>query len=162
MLFEAAEDWKSDTFAIEVNTFVDTILASVFSHPSCQHRPIILSSFSPEICILVSLKQKAFPIFFLNESGNNPVGDIRSSSIQEAIHFATSWGLDGIIMAAEAFVCAPKLVGVAKVKGLVTGSWGAPNNEPECAKVSAVKILSIFIVLLVIHTYAKLFRLTIF
>ncbi|OKL55438.1 hypothetical protein UA08_09296 [Talaromyces atroroseus] len=146
MLFEAAEDWKSDTFAIEVNTFVDTILTSILSHPSCQRRPIMLSSFSPEVCILLSLKQNMFPIFFLNESGNNPVGDIRASSVQEAIHFATYWGLDGIIMAADPFVHAPNLVRVAKMKGLVTGSWGALNNEPECAKIQQAAGLDIIIV----------------
>lgn len=141
MLFEATNDWKSDTFAIEVNLFVDTILLSVLSHPSCRRRPIMFSSFSPEVCILMSLKQNTFPILFCNDSGNWPTGDVRASSLQEAIHFATSWGLDGISMASEPFVFAPLLVGVAKERGLVTASYGGLNDDPECAKVSAVLIM---------------------
>lgn len=144
MLSEAADDWKSDIFAIEVNLFVDTILLSVLSHPSCRCRPIMFSSFSPEVCILMSLKQNLFPILFCSESGNCPTGDVRASSLQEAIHFATSWGLDGIVMASEPFVFAPLLVGVAKERGLVTGSWGKLNDDPECAKVSAVLVYVFF------------------
>ena len=77
-----------------------------------------------------------FPVPFLNDAGNFPTGDIRASSLQEAIQFAASWGLDGIVMASEPFVFAPKLIGVAKARGLVTASYGALNDEPEYAKVS--------------------------
>ena len=136
MHFEAVDEWKSDNFAIELNLFVDTILSSVLSHPSCRFRAVMFSSFSPEVCILVSLKQSTFPIFFLNDSGNWPTGDVRASSLQQAVHFAKRWALDGVVMASEPFVYAPKLIGLAKAKGLMTASYGALNNEPDCAKVS--------------------------
>lgn len=137
MLFEA-DEWKSDNIAIELNLFVDTILSSILSHPSCRSRSVMFSSFSPEICILISLKQTTFPIFFLSDSGNWPTDDIRASSLQQAIHFAKRWALDGIVMSSEPFVYAPKLVGLAKGKGLVTASYGELNNEPDCAKVSSI------------------------
>lgn len=104
----------------------------------------MFSSFSPEICILVSLKQNVFPIFFLNDSGNWPTGDVTASILQEAIHFASSWGLDGIVMTSEPYVFAPLLVGVAKERGLVTSSYGALNDDPECAKVSPALIYTWF------------------
>ncbi|KAE8144373.1 hypothetical protein BDV25DRAFT_145691 [Aspergillus avenaceus] len=146
MLFEAADDWKPDILAIEANLFVDAILLTILSHPSHHHRPIMFSTFSPEICILLSLKQDLFPIFFLNDSANFPTGDTRASSLQEAIRFADTWGLDGIVMASETFVYAPGLISVAKGRGLVTASYGALNNEPECAKVQADAGLDIIIV----------------
>lgn len=136
MAFEAIDEWKSDSIAIEPNIFVDAILSNVLLHPSCRSRSVMFSSFSPDICILISLKQSTFPVFFLNDSGNWPTGDVRASSLQEAIHFANRWALDGIVMASEPFVFAPKLVGVAKGKGLMTASYGALNNEPDCARVS--------------------------
>ena len=136
MAFEAIDEWKSDSIAIEPNLFVDAIISTVLLHPSCRSRSVMFSSFSPEICILISLKQSTFPVFFLNDSGNWPTGDVRASSLQEAIHFANRWALDGIVMASEPFVFAPNLVGVAKRKGLMTASYGALNNEPDCAKVS--------------------------
>ncbi|KAL4867507.1 Glycerophosphodiester phosphodiesterase domain-containing protein [Aspergillus spectabilis] len=123
-LFEATTDWSSDPIAIEINTFVDTILSTILSHPSSRQRPIMLSSFSPEVCIVLSLKQTLFPILLLNDSGNAATGDTRASSLQDAIAFATRWGLDGIIVASEPFVFAPKLVGVAKRRGLVVGVMG--------------------------------------
>ncbi|KAL3456696.1 ankyrin repeat-containing domain protein [Aspergillus heterothallicus] len=129
MLFEAASDWCSDTFAIEINAFVDAILSTILSHPSSRRRAIVFSSFSPEVCILVSLKQRLFPILFLNDSGNYATGDIRASSLQEAIAFATSG-----------------LVGIAKQRGLVTGSYGALNDVPECAKIQAEAGLDVIIV----------------
>lgn len=140
MLFEAIDEWKSDNIAIEPNLFVDQIISCVLMHPSCRShsRSIMFSSFSPEICILISLKQSTFPVFFLNDSGNGPTSDVRASSLQEAIHFAKRWALDGIVMASEPFVYAPKLVGVAKGKGLMTASYGALNNKPDCAKVSGI------------------------
>lgn len=138
MLFEATDDWKLDIIAMEINIFVDTILSTILSHPSCHRRPVMFSSFSPEVCILLSLKQDMFSVFFLNDAGNFPTGDIRASSLQEAIRFATSWGLDGIVMASEPFVFAPKLIGDAKRRGLVTASYGALNDQPQCAKVSVV------------------------
>lgn len=41
-------------------------------------------------------------------------------------------------MASEPFVYAPKLIGLAKGKGLMTASYGTLNNEPDCAKVSFI------------------------
>ncbi|KAI9675829.1 MAG: Glycerophosphocholine phosphodiesterase [Trizodia sp. TS-e1964] len=137
MLYEAQDDWNSDLYAIEANLFVDTILSTILDHPSSHNRPIMFSSFSPEICILSSLKQSSIPVFFLNDSGNWPTGDVRASSLQQALHFASRWALDGVVMASEAFVYAPRLVGVAKARGLATASYGALNNEPHCAQVSA-------------------------
>jgi glycerophosphodiester phosphodiesterase len=138
MLFEAEDDWKSDIISVELNLFVDTILSHIFDQPSNHNRPIMFSSFSPEVCILVSLKQTTYPILFLNDSGNWPTGDIRASSMQEAVHFATCWELDGVVMASEPFVMSPRLVGYVKSKGLVTASYGGLNNDPESAKVSGV------------------------
>ncbi|KAJ0416242.1 Glycerophosphodiester phosphodiesterase domain-containing protein, partial [Aspergillus carlsbadensis] len=146
MLFEAADDWQSDIIAMEVNTFVDTILSTILSHPSSHRRPVMLSSFNPEVCILLSLKQNPFPVLFLNDSGNFPTGDTRASSLQEAIRFATRWGLDGIAVASEPFVFAPKLISLAKGRGLVAASYGALNDEPEYAKIQATAGLDIIIV----------------
>lgn len=137
MLFEAGVEWESDIFAVEVNHFVDTILSTIISHPSSRRRPILLSSFSPEICILLSVKHNRFPILFLSESGTLPCGDTRASSVKEAVHFATSWGLDGIVTRSDPFVFAPILIQHAKKKGLITASFGRLNGEPQYAKVQA-------------------------
>ena len=134
MLWEA-EDRGIEPYAYEINFFVDTILKVIFAN--CGRRNITLSSFNPEICILLSCKQNSFPILFINKAGSVPAGDIRASSLCEAIEFAISWDLAGIVMQSDPFVMCPRLLTYAKDSGLVVGSYGNLNDVPHCAKVSA-------------------------
>ncbi|KAK6357238.1 Glycerophosphocholine phosphodiesterase [Orbilia javanica] len=131
MLFEC-DDWKMEKYYIDANTFVDTILQTIFKFGGS--RPIILSSFSPEVCILASVKQNVYPVMFLNDAGLSPTGDIRASSLQEAINFAKSLNLFGVVSASEPFVMSPKLVNFTKKAGLACASYGSQNSNPTFAK----------------------------
>lgn len=133
MLWEA-QDRGMELYAIELNFFVDKILATIFR--LCGNRNITLSSFSPEICILLKCKQQSFPILFINKAGSVPAGDVRAGSLQGAIEFAKSWDLAGIVMLSDPFVMCPRLLTYAKDSGLVVGSYGNLNDEPECALVN--------------------------
>ena len=133
MLWEA-EDRGMELYAMELNFFVDTILSTIFR--LCGNRNITLSSFSPEICILLTYKQTTFPILFINKAGSVPAGDVRAGSLQGAIAFARAWRLAGIVMLSDPFVMCPRLLTYAKDMGLVVGSYGNLNDEPECALVS--------------------------
>ncbi len=132
MLFEA-HDWGMDAYAVELNHLVDTILDKVYRLAGS--RTIFLSSFSPEICILLSNKQDVYPVFFLTESGHIPSADARADSLQEAIHFAKSWRLPGVICRSEPLVISPGLVRYVKDSGLLCISWGGLNDDPQHAKV---------------------------
>lgn len=157
MLFES-EDHEMDTYAVELNEFVDTVLATVFEHlgpppsmprgrlgedpltesntgipaapPEQTHgRHIIFSSFNPDICLLLSFKQPSIPVLFLTDAGTEPAGDVRAQSLQAAIRFASRWNLLGIVSAAEPLVLCPRLVRVVKGSGLVCVSYGVLNND---------------------------------
>jgi glycerophosphodiester phosphodiesterase len=132
MLWEA-EDWKMDLYGVELNLYTDTILDEVYKHGG--NRPILFTSFSPELCILAAHKQNTYPVMFLNESNLFPTGDVRASNLQEAIHFARHWALPGVVMSAEPFVASPKLVRFVQDAGLMCTSFGMPNNDPENARV---------------------------
>ena len=134
MLWEA-EDRGMDPFACEINLFVDTILKVIYANWA--QRSITLSSFNPEICVLLACKQKSFPILFISKAGSVPAGDIRASSLKEAIEFASAWLLKGIVMLSDPFVMCPRLLTYAKDSGLVVCSYGNLNDIPHCAKVSA-------------------------
>ncbi|KAL8816265.1 MAG: hypothetical protein Q9223_004698 [Gallowayella weberi] len=134
MLWEA-EDRNMDYFAVELNLFVDTILNMIYRLGG--NRSITFSSFSPEICILLALKQQAYPILFISKAGSVPTGDVRAGSLQQAIHFAKAWGLAGIVMLSDVFVFCPRLLRYARSKGLVCGSYGDLNDDPKCAKADA-------------------------
>jgi len=85
MLWEA-EDWEMDTYSVEFNIVVDTVLDEVYTY--VKDRPIVFTSFSPELCIILSHKQQKYPVILLNESNLFPTGDVRASNLQEAVQFA--------------------------------------------------------------------------
>ena len=132
MLHES-EEQEMDTYAVELNSFVDEVLTKVYDLG--KKRNVIFSSFNPDICLLLSFKQPSIPILFLTDAGSCPVGDIRASSLQEAIRFASRWNLLGVVSAAEPLVIAPRLVKVVKESGLVCVSYGTLNNDPQNVKV---------------------------
>jgi glycerophosphodiester phosphodiesterase len=134
MLYEAA-DFQMDIFAMELNKFLDSILDIVYEY--ARGRSLFFTSFSPEVCMLLATKQTTYPILFLNDSSNWPTGDSRALSTQTAVHFARRWGLQGVVMASEPFVAAPKLASFIRGKGLYSSSYGAQNDDPEMAKVRA-------------------------
>ncbi|CCG84294.1 protein of unknown function [Taphrina deformans PYCC 5710] len=128
-MLSEAEDEEMDHTAIEINQWVDTVLKCVYDH--ADGRDIIFSSFHPDICLLLSLKQPAIPCLFLTEAGTSYMCDIRAGSLQEAIRFASRWNLLGLVSACEPFILCPRLVRVVKESGLVCVSYGVMNNMPE-------------------------------
>ncbi|KAK6201251.1 Glycerophosphoryl diester phosphodiesterase family-domain-containing protein [Scheffersomyces amazonensis] len=133
MLDEAQQEGM-DEIAMDLNHYIDTILQVVYDE-NVAGRDILFSSFHPDVCALLSLKQPTIPILFLTESGTAPMADIRASSLQNAIRFAKKWNLLGIVSAAGAFVKTPRLAQVVKSSGLVCVTYGSENNNPELAKV---------------------------
>ncbi|KAI4148493.1 MAG: hypothetical protein LQ341_001560 [Variospora aurantia] len=129
------KDRSMEFFAVEINLFVDTILDMVDRLGG--KRSITFSSFSPEICILLSIKQPKYPVLFISKAGSVPTGDIRAGSLQQAMHFVKRWRLAGIVMLSDVFVPCPRLLRYAKREGLVCGSYGNLNDDPACAKIQA-------------------------
>jgi glycerophosphodiester phosphodiesterase len=125
-----AEDM--DTFAIEMNLWVDTVLKCVYDNAA--GRDIIFSSFHPEIAIMLSLKQPSIPVLFLTEAGTSPMYDTRASSLQEAVRLAKRWDLLGIVSESTPLVECPRLVNVVKENGLVCVTYGTRNNDPLIAR----------------------------
>ena len=132
MLHES-EEHEMDQYAVELNSFVDTVLTMVYDNMG--KRNIIFSSFNPDICLMLSFKQPSIPVLFLTDAGTSPVGDVRAASLQEAIRFASRWNLLGIVSAAEPLVACPRLIRVVKESSLVCVSYGVLNNNPQNVKV---------------------------
>ncbi|KIH94535.1 cyclin dependent kinase (Pho85) [Sporothrix brasiliensis 5110] len=128
-MFHESQEQGMEPSAVELNIFCDTVLKTVYD--LANGRDIIFSSFNPDICLCLSSKQPNFPILFLTDAGGAPVGDIRASSLQEAIRFTRRWKLLGLVSLADPFVISPRLVRVVKQNGLVCVSYGAVNNQPE-------------------------------
>ncbi|KAH7309752.1 Glycerophosphoryl diester phosphodiesterase family-domain-containing protein [Stachybotrys elegans] len=121
--------------AIELNTFVDVVLEHIDRHAG--NRQIVLTSFTPEICILLAMKQRAYPILFITNAGKVPMSDmeVRAASLQGAMHFAERWGLAGVVFACDALLLCPRLVGLVKGRGLICGTYGTMNNDPNSVEI---------------------------
>lgn len=133
-MLDEAELESMGEIAIDINYYLDTILKVIYDENEKTKRDILFSSFHPDICLLLSLKQPTIPILFLTEAGTAPMADIRAGSLQNAIRFAKKWNLLGIVSAAGALVKAPRLVQAVRSSGLVCVSYGVENNDPELAK----------------------------
>ncbi|KAI4109606.1 MAG: hypothetical protein LQ339_001719 [Xanthoria mediterranea] len=130
MLFEA-HAWQMESFGVEVNHLVDHVLDRVYR--LAQTRTIFFSSFSPEVCILLSRKQHVYPVYFLTESGHIPSSDARADSLREAVWFAKNWRLAGVISRSQPLVVSPRLIGRVQDTGLVCISWGELNAGADDA-----------------------------
>ncbi|KAI5795074.1 glycerophosphocholine phosphodiesterase-like protein Gde1 [Geopyxis carbonaria] len=133
-MLQETQDEEMDNTVIEMNAWVDAVLKVVYDHGTGSGRNIIFSSFNPDICLMLSFKQPSIPILFLTESGTRALSDIRASSLQEAIRFASRWNLLGIVSAVEPLVLCPRLIKVVKETGLVCVTYGVMNNEAENVK----------------------------
>lgn len=133
-MLDEAEEESTGEIAIDLNYYVDTILKCVYDE-NTTGRDIIFSSFHPDVCLLLSMKQPTIPILFLTEAGTQFMADIRASSLQNAIRFAKKWNLLGIVSAAKTLVKTPRLAQVVKSSGLVCVTYGVENNSYELAKI---------------------------
>lgn len=133
MLDEAEQELMGE-IALDMNHYCDSILKVIYDE-NLNGRDILFSSFHPDICVFMSLKQPTIPILFLTEAGTAPMADIRASSLQNAIRFSKKWNLLGIVSAAGALVKTPRLTQVVKSSGLVCVTYGTQNNDPKLAKI---------------------------
>ncbi|AMD19633.1 HCL518Cp [Eremothecium sinecaudum] len=132
-MVDEAEEEEVSPINVELNHWVDTVLEVVFEN--AKGRDIIFSSFQPNVCIMLSLKQPTYPILFLTDAGVATRCDARAASLQNAILFAHRWDLLGIVSAAAPIKIAPRLAQIVKSNGLVCVTYGAENNDPETARI---------------------------
>eukprot|EP00834_Sanchytrium_tribonematis_P002452 NODE_76_length_23837_cov_1.242396.p2 type:complete len:806 gc:universal NODE_76_length_23837_cov_1.242396:16268-13851(-) len=121
------EVMEEGIFCTDLNSFIDSVLTCVYEH--CKTRPVIFSSFHPEVCTMLNMKQPHFPIFFLTDSGFTNFQDIRLNSLQAAVRFAKTLGLMGIVTFNEPLIISPKLIKEVKSTGLLLFSYGKKNND---------------------------------
>lgn len=75
----------------ERNTFIDIILNDIYAHAGT--RRIVFSSFDPDMCTLIALKQHKYPVLFLSVGETQryvPFVDERTCTSRMAVNFAIS------------------------------------------------------------------------
>ncbi|KNC99854.1 uncharacterized protein SPPG_05227 [Spizellomyces punctatus DAOM BR117] len=116
----------------EINVFCDKILEGIFDNAG--DRNIYFSSFHPEVCWMLSMKQNHYPVFFLTEGGTDTTYDARCNSLLDAVRFATRAGCLGIVTKVDPILEAPGLIRAIRESGLLLFTYGGLNNEVENAK----------------------------
>ncbi|KAK4689310.1 CDK inhibitor PHO81, partial [Tremellales sp. Uapishka_1] len=147
---------QSVSRVLELNTFVDSVLHSVYhagktTMASASGRNIVFSSLDPTVCTALKWKQPNFPVFFTSFCGiartkqphslvpasPEEESDMRCLSVREAVNFAKSTSLLGVILEATTLAAVPSLVASVKDAGLLLAVFG------DEAEVSAVQSSSV-------------------
>jgi CDK inhibitor PHO81 len=130
----------------EIQNYVESVLKLVYEYSS-SHRSIIFSSFNPCICSVMNWKQPNYGVFFATKAGYRSQegpwrelytgfkeSDIRCNSIKEAVKFAKSSNLLGLVCEASPLIQAPVLIQTIKESGLILASYGKENEEMSNVK----------------------------
>ncbi len=131
---EVAELGMSRGFS-EMNEFCDSILRVVFEANGrhADRRPVIFSSFHPDICLMLQRKQQEHPVYFLTDGGvttwpSQPV----SNSLASAIAFAGESSLDGVVCNVQALIGVPTLPDVLdEHPSLALFTYGQGNKNHD-------------------------------
>lgn len=139
---------------IEVNNFVDAILHTVYRSGTTTStqtsRKILFSSRSPTVCTALNWKQPNYAVLFASYCGlarDNQTGNVlfqpcdrgepdpRRLSVAEAVRFAKSNNLLGIMVDAVLLQHVPQLIHSIKAAGLLLITIGryTPSSPPSRA-----------------------------
>ena len=121
------------TQAQEVDRMVQPILAVVQQARQTSQRKMFFSSFDPETCSALRQRQQDLPVFLLSTGpvSFKPHGDKRRNSVAEAVAFACSAGLHGLVLDSGCFKTEPNAPREAEQLGLTTLTYGLTNNDPD-------------------------------
>jgi glycerophosphodiester phosphodiesterase len=116
---------------LERNSYINYILEVIFSHAN--NRSLYFSSFDPDICILLSRKQRKYPVFFLTEgkeTGHRHY-DSRCNSVLDSAQFAQHLGLTGLVTDSKPILNNLNYIKEIHNKNLLLFTYGSLNNLPD-------------------------------
>jgi glycerophosphoryl diester phosphodiesterase len=115
----------------DINLYVDKILRITFDHAGS--RKLVFTSFSPDICVLLSEKQNRYSVMFLTEAPLTQRIDMRCTTLRYAIQFTQFSKLRGIVCNSRAFKADPSIIQEAKEGGRSLWTYGSLNNRDSWA-----------------------------
>eukprot|EP00177_Eucheuma_denticulatum_P004348 GFKZ01007901.1.p1 GENE.GFKZ01007901.1~~GFKZ01007901.1.p1 ORF type:complete len:483 (+),score=75.81 GFKZ01007901.1:293-1741(+) len=128
------EDNHSNIPYAERNHLVDTVLAELFAVEKNQRRDITLSSFDADVCMLLSMKQKNYAVYFLNcEVIDKPCDefDPRCIDVDEGLKFVQAQGLKGMVLFNGVVESKPGAVKRIREAGKALLTYGGRNCDPR-------------------------------
>lgn len=116
----------------DLNLYLDIILKVVLEYGG--DRKIVFSSFNPDICAMIRLKQNKYPVVFLTQgitSKYPTYHDPRCQTIPMAVRHALAADILGINVHTEDILRDPSQVKFVKDAGLIIFCWGDDNNDKD-------------------------------
>jgi len=113
----------------EMRARIEAIAGCIATHVSPDRR-IVLSSFSPDACILVSKMNLVYPVMFLSDAGCILYPDDRRNSIEAARQLAKNHALSGVVLLSNVLPNAEVLKDFSE-DGLLFMSYGERNNDGD-------------------------------
>jgi len=119
----------------ELVRMVDTILRTVdvaearARERGEMKRPLLFSSFDPDVCALVRQRRPDDWVMFLSTGGTSYHADPRRMSVDAAIEVAVLNGLQGIILDSGCLFRDQNAVLRARSEGLLTMTYGDDNDD---------------------------------
>ncbi|KAI3699956.1 hypothetical protein L2E82_44566 [Cichorium intybus] len=98
-------------------------------------RPVMFSSFQPDVALIMKKLQIAYPVYFLTNGGTEIFDDVRMNSLEDAKKLAIAGGLDGIVTDVVGIFKNPTVVREIKESNLSLLTYGRLNNIPEAVQV---------------------------
>ncbi|XP_029676266.1 glycerophosphocholine phosphodiesterase GPCPD1-like [Formica exsecta] len=125
---------KDGTFELnhpfDLNIYLDIILKVVLEYGG--NRKVVFSSFNPDICAMIRLKQNKYPVVFLTQGVTlkyPTYHDPRCQTIPMAMRHALAADILGINVHTEDILRDPSQVKLVKDAGLIIFCWGDDNND---------------------------------
>lgn len=117
---------------VRIDTILNTI-SEIERRVECEgmpKRPIMFSSFDPDVCARVKQQRPDDVVMFLSTGGASWHADHRRGSIDAAIDFAALHSLEGVILDSGALFSDQGAVARARAKGLLVMTYGEENDDP--------------------------------
>lgn len=119
------------------NQYVDRILQELYDCCQDEQRCVIISTFDPNLCSIIRMKQNKFPVLFLTNGVTNkwvPYKDARCKNTQRSFSFARAESLHGIVAHAEELTRDMHIINLLfshteKTANFLAYSWGDDLND---------------------------------
>ncbi|KAJ2966297.1 hypothetical protein NUW54_g13850 [Trametes sanguinea] len=129
---------------LDLNDVANSVLRIIYDTSSLEgqmaRRPVVFTSFTPDICAALNWKQPNYPVFLASQCGSiaahlecdraehDNVHDYRLWSLDAAVEFSKMNNLLGVILDAGLLARVPSLIQGVKDYGLLVGTFGLSED----------------------------------
>ncbi|KAI9504228.1 Glycerophosphoryl diester phosphodiesterase family-domain-containing protein [Coemansia spiralis] len=99
---------------------------------SAKRRPVVFTSFHPDICLLLAHKlNNDIPIMLLTDAGMSVMADCRCNSLDAAVRLCNWAGLSGVVTHVAPISQSPRVASLVRRHRLALATYGTPANHLE-------------------------------